>query len=282
MGMDWEVTEKLPELEIEVTRVQGKCNAGLRVGDRFAAGGTNVVPQGHDRSCHVALASVVLNAGRVVLSGDGDAQPVYVSCMDPGTGEGGNVVFAVVAPGLAGGGASGAGDTRDAGAAGGTARPIFFQPVEITGSCPAGLTNDHRFTVKGMTLVEASGGGGSPHGGRAFWPDTNVGCLAAMAHWLPSLWQLQGGKRFFAHASCPGCTTGRAPENRVVFLGGHADKWELCDAISQYLRTVRAAGENEAATAFKRQALELQDQGDFEGARRCMAQALAELAREHS
>ena len=249
----------MPGLEIEVVRVQGKCDAGLRPGDRFEASGPHITALGHDRVCQVALASVVLNAGRATLPESGGS--ICVSCMDPGTGDGGNVIFRVAAepepvP---------------------SSRVIFFQPVEIRGTCPAGLRTGRRFTVQGMSLLRTAG-------------DDSGACLASMAHWLPSLWQLESGRRFFAHASCPGCTMGRAfpatapaaagpepPENRVVFLGGHADKWELCQAISKYRRVSRVAGENESARALRREAMERQNRGDFEGACQCMVRAVAEL-----
>ncbi len=259
----------MPNLEIEVIRVQGKCSADLREGDRFEAHGPHITPVGHDRNCQVALASVVLNAGRALCSvgdprgGGARGRSTCISCMDPGTGDGGNVLFRV-----------GLGNSRagDLAAEPGTApevapkatpngRMVFFQPVEIHGTCPAGLTISHRWAVRGMSLVAAS-------------VDDGRICLAATSHWLPSLWQLQGGRRFFAHTSCPGCMVPGGSENRVVFLGGHADKWGLCRVISAYLRAVRVMGENEAARACKLRAMEMQDQGDYRGARRQMVQAL--------
>lgn len=77
------------ELRIEVVRVRGTCNAGLREGDTFILRGLDIVPQGAARTCRVALASVIMNAGRVAV----ESGPIYVSCPDPGTGEGGNVIL---------------------------------------------------------------------------------------------------------------------------------------------------------------------------------------------
>ena len=69
--------------------VRGKCDAGLRVGDTFVLDGGRVISGNAARLCCVALASIVANASRRKLGEAG----VYISCPDPATGEGGNVVF---------------------------------------------------------------------------------------------------------------------------------------------------------------------------------------------
>lgn len=79
----------MADVKAEVIAVRGTCNAELKEGDTFLIRGLNIVPQGNDKSCSVACASVVMNVGRLRLQED----PVYVSCPDPGTGEGGNVLF---------------------------------------------------------------------------------------------------------------------------------------------------------------------------------------------
>jgi uncharacterized repeat protein (TIGR04076 family) len=78
--------------KIRVAAVRGTCNARFEAGDAFYLKGIDLVPRGHDRTCCVAFASVVANVGRLkFVSG-----PIYVSCPDPGTGAGGNVLFELV------------------------------------------------------------------------------------------------------------------------------------------------------------------------------------------
>jgi uncharacterized repeat protein (TIGR04076 family) len=84
------------DVRAEVIAVRGTCNAGLEEGDTFHLQGLRVVPLGRDRACNVAFASLVMNAGRLGLRPGPlglRAGPLYVCCPDPGTGEGGNVLF---------------------------------------------------------------------------------------------------------------------------------------------------------------------------------------------
>ena len=69
--------------------VRGKCNAGLRVGDTFVLDGWRIVSGNAAKLCCVALGSIVANASRWKLR----EAAVYISCPDPATGEGGNVIF---------------------------------------------------------------------------------------------------------------------------------------------------------------------------------------------
>jgi hypothetical protein len=140
--------------------------------------------------------------------------------------------------------------------------PINVRPVEIIGACPAGVTADDEIRIDGMALVNPK--------------HANV-CFLALSHLPPSVWQLQGGDRFFAHVSCPGCTHQLDQENRVIFLLGHADKWDLCQAISEYRRLVRRHPEPETAKGLLSQAMQAQVAGDFAGAAEKMKAALAEL-----
>lgn len=79
----------MAHVKAEVVRVRGTCNAALEESDTFLIGGLRVEPQGRDKVCSVAFATLVMNAGRLRLHDS----PIYVCCPDPGTGEGGNVTF---------------------------------------------------------------------------------------------------------------------------------------------------------------------------------------------
>ena len=73
----------------EAIAVRGYCNAALEVGDQFILEGLRITPQCGDKSCTLAFASLVNNVGRLRLQ----QGPICVACPDPGTGEGGNVLF---------------------------------------------------------------------------------------------------------------------------------------------------------------------------------------------
>jgi uncharacterized repeat protein (TIGR04076 family) len=79
----------MADIRAEVVRVQGRCNAGLEKGDSLLLSGLRIMPEGGAGACTVAFASLVMNAGRLRLR-EGS---LYVCCPDPGTGEGGNVMF---------------------------------------------------------------------------------------------------------------------------------------------------------------------------------------------
>lgn len=74
---------------VEVIAVRGTCNAELKSHDVFLLENFRVTPHGHNKACGVACASLVANVGRLKIR----SGPVYVSCPDPGTGVGGNVLF---------------------------------------------------------------------------------------------------------------------------------------------------------------------------------------------
>lgn len=139
---------------------------------------------------------------------------------------------------------------------------IIVKPTEIIGQCPLGLTATDEFQIAGMRLENLA--------------DSNL-CFLAISQ-LPvgqGVWQLQNEERFFSHISCPGCSPDLDHENRVVFLLGHADKWNLCRLISTYLRFSKTRTEPEAALKLKETAIQQQNQGDYAAAAQTMQAALA-------
>jgi hypothetical protein len=139
---------------------------------------------------------------------------------------------------------------------------INIRPVEIIGACPAQLSQEDKFQIDELKLVNSG----------------NVRiCFLAISHLPPSVWQLQSEGRFFAHVSCPGCTRQLAEENRVVFLLGHTDKWDLCQAISEYRQLTRERPEPESAQQIRIQAIQAQSEGDISQATFKMKAALEDL-----
>jgi uncharacterized repeat protein (TIGR04076 family) len=82
-------SKALRMMKIEVIAVRGRCNAGLAVGDTFLLHSWHIISGNANKMCCVALASIIACVSRWKLH-DG---AVCVSCPDPGTGEGGNVLF---------------------------------------------------------------------------------------------------------------------------------------------------------------------------------------------
>jgi hypothetical protein len=141
-------------------------------------------------------------------------------------------------------------------------KTILLKPVEIVGRCPADLSLDDVLLIKGMNLDN---------------PGMKNVCFLALSHIPPMVWQLQSESRFFSHASCPGCTSELDRENRVIFLLGHEDKWDLCQVISDYLKLRNQIGETKRAAALRNEAILLQDRGNYVEALRLMLEALEEL-----
>jgi hypothetical protein len=142
--------------------------------------------------------------------------------------------------------------------------PINVRPVQVIGSCPAGLTSEDGFRLEGLRLE-------NPSGSRL--------CFLAIGQ-IPlgqGIWQLQNDERFFSHVSCPSCTTRPDQERRVVFLLGHEDKWALCEHISEYLRLVRGRTEPDAARQAREEAILCQKRGEYVQATHQMALALGLL-----
>lgn len=81
----------MSEIKIEVMRICGKCNAGLEVGNKFLVKDGRIIGEERRFECLAAYTPIVANLGRLKLH-DG---PIYLSCPDPGTGEGGNVLFRI-------------------------------------------------------------------------------------------------------------------------------------------------------------------------------------------
>ena len=143
-------------------------------------------------------------------------------------------------------------------------KTISVKPVHIMGRCPANLTPDDAFEIEGMCLRNSRG---------------SQICFLALSHFPMSIWQLQNESRFFSHVSCPGCISKPDEENRVIFLMGHKDKWELCQTISEYLAFCKRYVESDTAKLLKEEAIRLQNRGEYSEATQRMRVALQEMKR---
>jgi uncharacterized repeat protein (TIGR04076 family) len=80
----------VPDVRIEVVRIHGKCNADFHEGEAFLYNGSQLIGAERGFNCLFAQGTIVTNLGRLKLE-----NPIYLSCPDPGAGEGGNVTFRV-------------------------------------------------------------------------------------------------------------------------------------------------------------------------------------------
>ena len=146
-------------------------------------------------------------------------------------------------------------------------KTINIKPVQVIGSCPAGLTLADEFQFAGMRLEN---------------PKNSSICFLAVSQ-IPigqGIWQVQSEERFFSHVTCPGCIADLEQENRVVFLLGHADKWELCQSISEYLRLSKKYEESDLAVKLKNVAMQQQGGGEYSAAAETMQAAVKALTRD--
>lgn len=144
-------------------------------------------------------------------------------------------------------------------------KTINVKPTELIGNCRAKITLEDEFQIEGMRLKNPR--------------QSNI-CFMALGHLPPIVSQLQTKNNFFAHVTCPDCLSRLDQENRVVFLLGHADKWELCRALSEYDRLYRqCAEEPELASQLRVKAIQYQHEGEYLRAVQSIESALAELKR---
>jgi uncharacterized repeat protein (TIGR04076 family) len=81
----------MPDLQVEVVRTRGKCNADFHEGETFTYQGSQIISKERGFDCLFAQGTIAINLGRLKLK----KGPIYLSCPDPGTGEGGNVTFRI-------------------------------------------------------------------------------------------------------------------------------------------------------------------------------------------
>jgi hypothetical protein len=124
---------------------------------------------------------------------------------------------------------------------------IRVKPIEIIGTCPAGLELTSEFDIEGMNIRN--------------YKQSEL-CFESFCHLAGNIWWLRSGKKFFIHVSCPGCIADMANENRVVFLLGRPDKWELGEVFTEYWKLRRKHGEPEEAKQLRLEAEELEREGN--------------------
>jgi hypothetical protein len=143
-------------------------------------------------------------------------------------------------------------------------RTINVKPVVVTGKCRANLTSEDEFQIMGSNLEN---------------PGQSRVCYRALAHFPPIVDLLQQNNHFYALMICPECPAQPGSENSVTFLLGHADKWDLCQMISEYHRLWKQCPESEYSRQLRAEATRHQKEGDYTRAIEKMKAALAEMER---
>lgn len=137
---------------------------------------------------------------------------------------------------------------------------IKIKPVRITGKCRAGLRLEDEVQVRGVNLEN---------------PRQSRVCYRAFSHFSPIIAALQQGDHFYTVVTCPDCMSNARGGDCVDFLLGHADKWELCQAIVAYRQLREQLPEPAAARQLRAAATEHQRRGEFVEAAETMYAALA-------
>ncbi|HEY47520.1 MAG: hypothetical protein AMJ88_06305 [Anaerolineae bacterium SM23_ 63] len=81
----------MPDVRIDVVRTRGHCNADFHEGETFFYNGSQLIGTDRGYNCLFAQGTIVTNLGRLTLM----KCPLYLSCPDPGMGEGGSVTFRI-------------------------------------------------------------------------------------------------------------------------------------------------------------------------------------------
>lgn len=88
---------------------------------------------------------------------------------------------------------------------------LRVSPSRIFGKCPAGHQIGDEFTVDGTVVNSLKG----------------PICYVALSVFTSQVSQIQRDGRVTSHLSCPGCSFNSEMENRVVFVLGSEEAWEL-------------------------------------------------------
>lgn len=95
---------------------------------------------------------------------------------------------------------------------------LLAGPSRIFGECPAGHQMGDEIIIDGTAIRVLKG----------------PICYVAMAAFTDQVTQLQRGERLTSHLSCPGCCFDSDRENRVVFVLGCEEAWNLSKRFSAY------------------------------------------------
>lgn len=95
---------------------------------------------------------------------------------------------------------------------------IRAAPSRIIGECPAGHQMGDEMIIDGTVIHVLEG----------------PICHVAMSAFTDQVTQIQRHERVTSHLSCPGCCFDSGRENRVIFVLGSENAWNLSKKYSKY------------------------------------------------
>jgi uncharacterized repeat protein (TIGR04076 family) len=138
---------------------------------------------------------------------------------------------------------------------------VFASPSRIFGTCPAGHQTGDEFMIEG-TIVR---------------PVKGPICYVALSAFTVQVTQIQRRERVTSHLSCPGCSFNSHKENRVVFVLGHEDAWELSRKYSVYNWARIDGRETMISQRYRDLCWKLTQEGNYTDAERAIEQAIKHL-----
>lgn len=138
---------------------------------------------------------------------------------------------------------------------------VFARPSRIFGTCPAGHQTDDEFMIEGTIVRPAKG----------------PICYVALSAFTVQVTQIQRRERMTSHLSCPGCSFNPNKENRVVFVLGHEDTWELSQKYSEYNWARIDGRETRTSQRYRDRCWKLTQEGNYTEAERAIEQAIKHL-----
>ena len=142
---------------------------------------------------------------------------------------------------------------------------VMAGPSRIFGKCPAGHQIGDEFIIDG-TVVQAVKG---------------PICYVAMSAFTDQVTQIKRGERVTSHLSCPGCCFDSDQNNRVVFVLGSEDAWELSKKYSEYNWGRLDGRGSETSARYCDLCWKLTQAGNYVEAERAIEQAIKHLKPVH-
>ena len=121
-------------------------------------------------------------------------------------------------------------------------RDVTIKPIEILGTCPAGIGLDDETTISGMNVLT------QPH---------QAVCFNLITQYTQAIWAIKKGWQNYFHASCPGCIKDLDNENRVICLIHDKERPEMGKLFTEYWRMRAERGETEKSKTLRTEAEEL-------------------------
>lgn len=136
-------------------------------------------------------------------------------------------------------------------------------PSRIFGKCPAGHQIGDEFIIDG-TIVQVVKG---------------PICHVAMSAFTDQVTQIQRCERVTSHLSCPGCGFHSTLDNRVVFVLGSEDAWQLSKKYSAYNWGRLDGRETKTSGRYRDLCWKLTQAGNYAEAERAIEKAIKHLKR---